>query len=149
MGWGSLVKRDVTNSVRTEDEAAITCRAETKEELFEEVHEKIIEQADSGIVNLKVVNETITDIDGLFAECSSLKSVVLKEWHIPEVRSMRALFDGCENLESVRFAACDFSQVKDMRDMFSRCENLKSVVGLVVSDDTDTEGMYDGCPFKC
>lgn len=149
MGWGSLVKRDVTNSVRTEDEAAITCRAETKEELFEEVHEKIIEQAKGNTVNIRVRSETITDIDGLFAECSSLKKVVLKEWHIPKVRSMRALFDGCKNLESVRFVDCDFSQVEDMRDMFSRCEKLKSVGGLVVSDDTDTEGMYDGCPFKC
>lgn len=143
MGWGSLIKRDITDNVKEEEKIIV----KSKQDLFQRIHDCIENSSSVDIAN--VVAYEVNDLDGLFAECTLIRKVRLCNWDIRNVKRMDGMFDGCANLESVEFVGFDFAKVKSMKHMFSGCKNLNTIIGIEtwnVREDLDAEGMFDDCP---
>ena len=74
--------------------------------------------------NLKI--EHLNNINSLFYECESLKSIVgLNEIITESIHDMSYLFYNCKSLEFIDLSSFDSSNVQSMKSMFDGCESLK------------------------
>ena len=94
----------------------------------------------SSIEGLKYLNTTkVTDMHGMFYNCSNLMSLDLSGWDTSNVTNMCTLFFCCSSLTSVDVSGWDTSNVTGMTSMFIRCTSLTSldVSGWDTSNVTD------------
>jgi len=61
---------------------------------------------------------------GMFAHCSSLKSLDLSSFNTSKVTDMRGLFEGCKKLRKLNVSSFNTSNVRLMDAMFKDCSNL-------------------------
>ena len=118
------------------------------------------------------VNISYADLEGMFAECTSLTNakvkidnavgkvahemfydcenltdIDVKGLNTTNVTDMSWMFYGCSNLTSIDVSGFDTSQVTDMKRMFQGCSKLASidVSGFVTSQVKTLSWMFDGC----
>jgi len=85
----------------------------------------------------------ITNMQYMFAECSSLTSVSLS--NTSSVTDMSQMFRDCSSLTSV--SLFDTSSVNDMSQMFYSCYYLTAVPLFNTANVTNMSGMFDDCSW--
>ena len=93
------------------------------------------------------VTTNVTDMFGMFAGCSSLISLDLKNFDTSSVTNMDGMFVGCSSLTSLNLQNISTSKVTDMAYMFEYCTNLTELdlSGFDTNNVTTMYGMFDGC----
>ena len=88
----------------------------------------------AGCSNLKEIKsfsnlntDNVTDMDGLFWECSSLTSLDLSSFKTDNVTDMGSMFTGCSSLKSLDLSGFKIDNVKNMNSMFNGCSSLTSL----------------------
>ena len=91
----------------------------------------------------------VTDMTGIFHNCSLLRSINLANINTSNVKLMNYSFFGCQSLKSINLSNFDTSNVIDMKNMFKKCDKLKfiNLSHLNMSLVEDISSMFYGC-FK-
>ena len=89
----------------------------------------------------------VTDMTGIFHNCSLLKSINLANINTSNVKLMNYSFFGCRSLESIDLSNFDTSNDIDMKNMFKKCDKLKfiNLSHLNMSLVEDISSMFYGC----
>jgi len=69
----------------------------------------------------------LTNINYMFYECTSLKSIDLSSFNITNVNDMNNMFCRCSSLESIDLSSFNTANVNNMNNMFNECFFLKSI----------------------
>lgn len=88
----------------------------------------------------------ITNMTGLFENCSKLETVNVSSLNIDRVTNMNSMFEGCSSLKELDLLSWDISNVKNMNQMFRNC-SLKELDLSTwdTSNVTSMSGMFWGC----
>ena len=99
----------------------------------------------TGISNLKTDN--VTDMQDMFAGCSHLTSLDLKEFKTDNVTNMNFMFYSCFGLTSLDLTGFKTGNVTNMHGMFYGCSGLTSLdlTGVRTDNVTDMGGMFGSC----
>lgn len=100
------------------------------------------------IENLHYLNvDSITDMQNMFYECRSLKSIDLSHFSTAHVKNMGRMFYRCSSLTSLDLSNFNTHNVNDMRDMFNGCSSLVSlnVQNFNTANVTTMTNMFCGC----
>lgn len=89
----------------------------------------------------------MTNMNGMFWGCSSLKSLDLSNFDTSNVWSMAYMFSSCSSLTSLDLGSFDTGNVTSMNDMFSGCTALKSLnlSSFDTSNVTQMNVMFNNC----
>ena len=93
----------------------------------------------------------ITDMHGLFENCTGLTSLDLSGLDASSVTDISDIFHGCTSLATLDFSGADISSVTDMSDMFRDCTSLVRLYldGFAVNNTNNVEvnmqGLFRGC----
>ena len=99
----------------------------------------------------------VTDMSGMFKDCSSLVELDLRAFDTSSVTAMgycdyygyesRGMFEGCGSLKVLDLSSFDTSAVTDMRYMFDGCSSLASLdlSSFDTSAVTNMRSMFFGC----
>ena len=89
----------------------------------------------------------VTDMSGMFMDCASLNSLDLTSFDTSNATDMDSMFDGCSSLTRLDLSGFDTSCVTDMDSMFCRCESLTSLnlTGFDTSAVTTMGFMFQEC----
>ena len=112
--------------------------------IFDGMNFKYIDISDWDVSN-------VTDMRGMFFECSELKSVGdISGWNVSKVTNMNSMFSYCNTLVSVGdISKWNVSNVTDMYSMFYDCKLFnQDLSDWNVSNVTIPYGMFDKCPIK-
>ena len=92
------------------------------------------------------VNISYADLEGMFAECTSLTNAKVKIDNAVGKMAHEMFYD-CENLTDIDVKGLNTTNVTDMSWMFYECNNLTSidVSGFDTSQVTDMKCMFQGC----
>ena len=93
------------------------------------------------LLELNPNTSNVTNMEGLFSGCRSLKSI--PAINTQNVTNMNLMFFQCEKLSSV--PALDTSNVTNMNQMFNNCKSLSSVPALDTSNVTEMSSMFFQC----
>ena len=95
--------------------------------------------------NIVMSDEAIV-INGMFADCESLKSIKFGYFSTEHVTDMQGVFSNCWSLESLDLSGFRTSKVKDMSKMFSGCSSLKTLdlSSFDTSNVEDMNNMFGG-----
>ncbi len=98
-----------------------------------------------GLANLNTKN--LTNIIGMFYNCSSLTSLDLSGFNTQNVVYMDALFRNCSSLTSLDLSGFNTQNVKGMRFMFGGCSSLTSLdlSNFNTQNVTEMDYMFDNC----
>lgn len=100
------------------------------------------------IENLKYLNtDEITNMNGMFQDCSLLTSLDLSNFNTTQVTDMTNMFLNCSSLTSLDLYTFDTSKVRSMREMFQNCDSLTGLdlSNINTSNVTDMLLMFCGC----
>ena len=91
--------------------------------------------------------EKVTDMWGMFSDCSSLTSLDMSGFNTEKVTTMYIMFSGCSSLTSLDLGGFNTENVTDMRWMFSGCSSLTNLDlgGFNTENVTDMTRMFQGC----
>lgn len=91
--------------------------------------------------------EQVTDMNEMFRDCSSLKSLNLSNFNTSQVTNMHEMFSSCSSLKSLNLSNFNTEQVIDMCSMFNECSSLISLdlSNFNAGQRTGTLGMFWGC----
>lgn len=95
-----------------------------------------------------VIAKDISDLGGLFYDCSKLKSVDLSHIDTSNTQYISMMFCNCQNLEDVDVSNLIISsKCNSLNSMFSGCRKLKKIdiSNWDTSGITDMSGMFYGC----
>ena len=101
------------------------------------------------IENVEYLNTSnVTDMSGMFRNCTSLTSLDLSSFDTSNVTNMREMFYDCPSLTSLDLSSFDTSNVTDMSWMFWQCSSLTSLdlSSFNTSKVTDMREMFYLCP---
>lgn len=76
-----------------------------------------------GIENLDLGNAS--NIEGMFSDCSSMRSIDLRGLDTSNIESVSALFRRCTSLENVEMSGLDFRNLESINELFYDCSSLK------------------------
>ena len=98
-----------------------------------------------GLENL--MTNHVTDMAGMFWNCSSLTSLDVGNFNTANVTDMYCMFNGCYSLTSLDLSNFNTANVTDMSGMFEGCESLTSldVSNFNTSNVTNMVNMFHGC----
>ena len=77
--------------------------------------------------SFKGSNLNITDIKGIFQDCSGLTFLDLSGWNTSNVSYISNMFNDCTSLTSLDLSGWNTSNVTDMYSMFKGCTSLTSI----------------------
>ena len=69
----------------------------------------------------------VTDMQYLFAECYSLKSINFSNWDTSSLENVESMFYSCSSLEYVDLSGFNTPSLINMDSMFFDCISLKSI----------------------
>ena len=69
----------------------------------------------------------VTNVNGMFMECSSLTALDLASFDTSKVTNMGAMFKDCKGLTTLDLSHFDTAKVTDMSYMFMGCSNLTTL----------------------
>ncbi len=75
----------------------------------------------------KIDTSNITDMQSLFANCSSLRDLEASKWNTSNVTDMRSMFHGCKCLQCLDLDQWNTESVTDMSYLFYDCTGLLSI----------------------
>ena len=78
-----------------------------------------------GIENLNT--EEVTNMSGMFKDCSGLTSLDLSSFNTAEVTDMSYMLNGCSGLKSLDLSSFNTAKVTEMSYMFGNCTGLTSL----------------------
>lgn len=95
--------------------------------------------------NLKTDN--VTDINSMFGDCQSLKSIDFSSLNLSNVTNMHQVFEDCRALESIDFRGVNTENVTNMGDLFLNCRRLKTIdiSSFNTKSVTDMTSMFYRC----
>ena len=98
-----------------------------------------------GLENLNTAK--VTDMNGMFYNCTALKSLDLSSFNTAKVTDMSNMFYSCESLTSLDLNSFNTAKVTDMSLMFYGCQRLKSLDlnSFNTAKVTDMSLMFYGC----
>ncbi len=104
----------------------------------------------SSLTRLELGNfdtSSVEYMDYMFYGCSSLTGLELGNFDTSSVRDMQYMFSDCSSLTGLELGNFDTSSVETMRYMFSGCSSLTGLElgSFDTSSVTDMEGMFSGC----
>ena len=77
---------------------------------------------------LKIVfKKPLTDINFMFYQCKTLKSIDLSNFNCSNVDNMSYMFCYCQSLTSINFSNINTENVKNMSRMFNYCQAIKKI----------------------
>ena len=89
----------------------------------------------------------ITNMGGMFYNCSSLETLDLSMFDTSNVTTMAQMFKGCKNLKSFNLSGWDTSKVTDLSQMFHGCTSLEALdLSMFITPLLENMGlMFHGC----
>ena len=89
----------------------------------------------------------VTNMFGMFSDCSNLKKLDLSSFNTANVTSMRKMFNACSGLQELDLSNFNTSNVDDMSNMFCGCSGLTKldVGNFNTSKVTNMEYMFENC----
>lgn len=100
-----------------------------------------------GIENLNT--SKVTDMSGMFAQCSNLETLDLSHFNTEKVTTMAQMFYGCTKLHDLNISSFNTENVSYMNGMFDGCSNLESLdLSHFNTRYVRTDGMnymFNGC----
>ena len=92
--------------------------------------------------------EKVTNMSGMFHNCSDLISLDVTHFNTENVTSMIGMFDGCAGLISLDVTNFNTANVTDMSNMFNNCSALTSLnlSNFNTANVTDMSNMFYNCP---
>ena len=102
------------------------------------------------IVGLEYLNTSkVTNMEGMFYNCSSLKSLDVSNLSTSNVANMSSMFEGCSNLVSLDLENFNMGTVKWVDNMFKDCSNLTTIYAkenfLLGNNVQSGDNMFTGC----
>ena len=96
----------------------------------------------------KFDTSNVTDMSDMFYKCSSLTSLDVSNFDTSNVTNMSDMFNKCSGLTNLDVSDFDTSKVTNMDAMFAYCRSLTSldVSNFDTSNVTDMYGMFCDCP---
>ena len=71
----------------------------------------------------KFYRNNVTNMSGMFSECSSLEELNLNNFNTNNVTDMSWMFSGCSSLKELNLNNFSINKVTDMNGMFYRCSD--------------------------
>ena len=98
-----------------------------------------------GLENLNTAK--VTDMNGMFYNCTALKSLDLSSFNTAKVTDMSNMFYSCESLTSLDLNSFNTAKVTDMSLMFYGCQRLTSLdlSSFNTANVTDMSYMFCSC----
>lgn len=89
----------------------------------------------------------VTNMNSMFYNCLSLKTLDLSSWNTSNVTNMYQMFGSCTSLTSLDVSHFNTEKVADMREMFFGCRSLSSldVSNFNTKNVTDIHHMFCSC----
>ena len=78
-----------------------------------------------GIENLNT--SKVTDMSGMFAQCSNLETLDLSHFNTEKVTTMTQMFYGCTKLHNLNISSFNTENVTNMYEMFYGCSSLNTL----------------------
>ena len=102
------------------------------------------------IVGMEYLNTSkVTNMEGMFYNCSSLKSLDVSNLSTSIVANMSSMFEGCSNLVSLDLENFNMGTVKWVDNMFKDCSNLTTIYAkenfLLGNNVQSGDNMFTGC----
>ena len=102
------------------------------------------------IVGMEYLNTSkVTNMEGMFYNCSSLKSLDVSNLSTSNVANMSSMFEGCSNLVSLDLENFNMGIVKWVDNMFKDCSNLTTIYAkenfLLGNNVQSGDNMFTGC----
>ena len=90
---------------------------------------------------------SVTTMQQIFNNCSSLTSLDLSNFNTSNVKNMEQMFNYCSSLTSLDLSNCDTSSVTTMQKMFQNCLSLTSLdlSNWDISNVTNMNTMFVNC----
>ncbi|MBW0022056.1 BspA family leucine-rich repeat surface protein [Segatella copri] len=92
--------------------------------------------------------ENVTNMNYMFDNCESLKSLDLTKFNTENVTSMKFMFEACTTLTSLDVSNFNTAKVTDINYMFSNCSALTTIYAsdnFVTDQVTYGNNMFNGC----
>ena len=90
----------------------------------------------------------VTNMNYMFDNCESLKSLDLTKFNTENVTSMKFMFEACTTLTSLDVSNFNTAKVTDINYMFSNCSALTTIYAsdnFVTNQVTNGNDMFNGC----
>ena len=102
------------------------------------------------IVGMEYLNTSkVTNMEGMFYNCSNLKSLNVSNLSTSNVANMSSMFEGCSNLVSLYLENFNMGTVKWVDNMFKDCSNLTTIYAkenfLLGNNVQSGDNMFTGC----
>ena len=101
------------------------------------------------IEGLKYLNTSeVTDMSGMFLECSNIDRIDLSSFDTSNVTDMKDMFYMCTSLVCLDLTSFNTAAVTNMKFMFQGCSSLTDIYvgsGFVVSNVSYDNAMFDSC----
>ena len=118
-----------------DDDFALSTTQKTSYEYFPKTKEELkkiirmeIEKQGGVDVDLNMIDTSkITNMNYIFFNCKSLRTLDVSEWNVSNVTNMLGVFCGCESLETLDVSEWNVSNVNDMFSMFYDCKSLRTL----------------------
>ena len=143
------IKRHTSNGIKTTKYQYITsCKIEgiiiNGKLLFQQIETSPLKNIDVS----KLDTSQMTDMNGMFSNCSQLTSLDLSNFDTSKVTDMGFMFKGCSRLTALDVSKFNTSNVTNMRSIFERCSSLTSLdlSNFNTSNVTDMTFMFLLCP---
>ena len=91
----------------------------------------------------------VTDMSNMFYSCESLTSLDLNSFNTAKVTDMSLMFYGCQRLTSLDLSSFNTANVTDMSYMFCSCQSLTSLdlSSFNTANVTDMSNMFQACQW--
>ena len=104
----------------------------------------------SSLTNLNLSNfntENVTNMNDMFGQCRSLTSLNLSSFNTENVTNMCGMFDGDVSLTNLNLSSFNTENVMDMFGLFGYCRNLTSLnlSSFNTENVTNMGSMFEGC----
>lgn len=98
-----------------------------------------------GIENLNT--SEITSMNGMFYNCTSLKSINLNHFNTSNVEEMNSMFYGCSSMKSIDVSKFNTSKLINAYQMFEGCSSLTraDISNFAFNTSGNVERMFYGC----
>ena len=136
--WGSEVTASAVTSVTATDEVSFTGDCSY---LFE----NFVNCTSMDLTDVNTAN--VTNMYGMFRNCSGLPSLDLSGWNTDKVTNMSIMFSDCSDLQSLDLSGWNTDKVTNMSIMFSGCSGLQSlnISGWNTANVTNMSRMFQDC----
>ncbi len=91
--------------------------------------------------------QNVTNMGFMFSNCTSLKALDLSHFDTRKVSILYNMFENCESLTELDIRQFETNEVTDMTMLFANCKALKAldVTALKTGKVTDMTGLFAGC----